>query len=111
LLEYVLRRSPRATPVNLIARLYCVSVARLSLAVAYIELKEKREGGLAEQAMSKTSEDRVNWRVGQRVSRKDSRQLGTVIEKDGTIKVKWDDGRTSYYRHKTPGNVKKAPAR
>jgi hypothetical protein len=37
------------------------------------------------------------WRVGQRVSRNDSQELGTIVEADGEIKVKWDDGRTSYY--------------
>jgi len=59
--------------------------------------------------MSKEPEARANWRVGQRVSRKNSGELGTVTQKDGTIKVKWDDGKTSYFRHKESGNVKKAP--
>lgn len=48
---------------------------------------------------------RATWRVGQRVGRKDTDQLGTVIEVDGEIKVKWDDGRTSYYRHGEQANV------
>jgi len=38
-------------------------------------------------------------RVGQRVSRKDSRALGTVTEvSEHAIKIKWDSGATSYYR-------------
>jgi hypothetical protein len=50
--------------------------------------------------------DRANWRVGQRVSRTDSQELGIVIEARRTIKVKWDDGRTSYYHPDAPANVK-----
>ena len=46
-----------------------------------------------------TSTDRVLWPVGLRVSRKDTNELGTVVEHDGKIKVKWDDGKTSDYRH------------
>jgi hypothetical protein len=40
------------------------------------------------------------WRVGQRVCREDEpTQLGDVVEiAPDTIKVKWDNGRTSYYR-------------
>ena len=61
--------------------------------------------------MSKAAEDRANWRVGQRVSRKNSGELGTVTQTDGTIKVEWDDGKTSYFRHKESANVKKAPTK
>jgi hypothetical protein len=50
--------------------------------------------------------DRANWRSGQRVSRTDSQELGIVIEARRTIKVKWDDGRTSYYHPDAPANVK-----
>ena len=50
--------------------------------------------------------DRANWRAGQRVSRADSEELGIVIEARRTIKVKWDDGRTSYYHPDAPANVK-----
>jgi hypothetical protein len=47
--------------------------------------------------------------VGQRVARKNSDELGTVVEVDGgTVKVKWDRGRTSYYRPAEPANVKLA---
>jgi hypothetical protein len=55
------------------------------------------------------SEHRAHWRVGQRVVRKDSDENGTVLEVDrGTVKVKWDGGRTSYFRPDTPGNVQLA---
>ena len=49
---------------------------------------------------------RAAWRVGQRVSRRDTHELGTVIENDGSIKVKWDAGRTSYFRHSEAANIK-----
>ena len=43
--------------------------------------------------------ERIPWHVGQRVCRKDFEDLlGTVVAQDGEIKVRWDDGRTSYYR-------------
>jgi hypothetical protein len=48
---------------------------------------------------------RATWQVGQRVSRKDSGELGTVTEHDGQIKVNWDGGRTSYFRHGQAANV------
>lgn len=61
----------------------------------------------SEQAMSfKTGSD-PGWRLGQRVARKNSDELGTVVEVDrDLVKVKWDRGRTSYYRPYRPGNVK-----
>jgi hypothetical protein len=34
-----------------------------------------------------------------RATRKGTDELGTVVEWDGEIKVKWDDGKTSYYRN------------
>ncbi len=49
--------------------------------------------------------NRATWCVGQRVARKDTDELGTVVEHDGGIKVKWDDGKTSYYRHGQEANV------
>ena len=51
------------------------------------------------------TENRHTWRVGQRVSRKNSNELGTIMETDGAIKVKWDNGQTSYYRHGQEANV------
>ena len=51
-----------------------------------------------------TSTDRVLWPIGLRVSRKDTNELGTAVEHDGEIKVKWDDGKTSDYRHGKEAN-------
>jgi len=55
--------------------------------------------------MSNESEDRANWQIGQRVCRKNTNELGTVMETDGKIKVKWDDGATSYFLHANHANV------
>jgi hypothetical protein len=50
--------------------------------------------------------DRTKWRVGRRVSRKGSRALGTVAEvSEHCIKIKWDNGGTSYYRRDSLSNV------
>ena len=49
--------------------------------------------------------NRATWRVGERVSRKKSDELGTVIEIDGKIKVRWDTGQTSYFRNGQQANV------
>jgi hypothetical protein len=46
------------------------------------------------------------WRVGKRVSRKDAEEFGTVVEANDEIKVKWDGGRTSYFRRDQPANVR-----
>jgi hypothetical protein len=59
--------------------------------------------------MANDSDNRATWRVGQRVSRKTTGELGTVIETDGAIKVKWDGGRTSYFRHSESANVQLDP--
>lgn len=49
---------------------------------------------------------RANWQVGQRVSRFDSDQHGRVVGVDAkTIKIKWDNGATSVFRHGKLGNV------
>ena len=50
--------------------------------------------------------DRATWPIGQRVSRKDTKELGTVVQTDGSIRVRWDGGRTSYFRHGRAANVK-----
>jgi hypothetical protein len=50
-------------------------------------------------------QDRDNWRVGQRVTRRDTEEQGTIAAANGQIKVKWDGGRTSYYDRITPANV------
>ena len=41
--------------------------------------------------------------------RKDSEKLGIVTEINGTIKIEWDGGRTSYFRHGERGNIKLKP--
>jgi hypothetical protein len=53
-----------------------------------------------------TPSDRCTWPRGQRVSRKSTDELGTVVKTNGSIKVKWDSGQTSYFRHGEPGNVR-----
>lgn len=50
--------------------------------------------------------DRATWHVGQRVSRKDTSEHGTVVEVNGRIKVKWDHGATSIFKNGASGNVK-----
>jgi hypothetical protein len=52
--------------------------------------------------------DRINWRVGVRVTRDGGEDSGTIVEANGEIKVKWDSGRTSYYRRKVPANIRLA---
>ena len=46
------------------------------------------------------------WCVGARVFRKRSDTSGTVVEMTGHVKVKWDDGKTSYYRPGALSNVR-----
>jgi hypothetical protein len=48
------------------------------------------------------------WRVGQRVCREDSQEQGTIVEANHQIKVKWDNGQTSYFDRNQPANVKLA---
>jgi hypothetical protein len=55
-----------------------------------------------------SAEDSTNWQVGQRVSRKNSDELGTIVEANGEVKIKWDGGRTSYFRRGMPANVRAA---
>ena len=58
--------------------------------------------------MAKTQLGRTvaTMRAGQRVCRKTTDELGTVVEADGEIKVKWDSGRTSYFRRDQVANVR-----
>ena len=58
------------------------------------------------QANPTATANRATWHIGQRVSRKNTRELGTVVENNGSMKVKWDAGRTSYFRHSEAANVK-----
>lgn len=39
------------------------------------------------------------------LGRKSSAECGAITEQDGEIKVKWDDGRTSYFRHGREADV------
>jgi hypothetical protein len=48
-----------------------------------------------------------SWLIGERVSRKDTDEQGGVLETMPRLKVKWDDGATSYFRRDRPGNVRK----
>ena len=51
--------------------------------------------------------DRTTWPVGLRVSRQDGAELGTVVRVNGrAVKVRWDSGQTSYYRHGEEANVR-----
>jgi hypothetical protein len=43
-------------------------------------------------------------KAGERVSREHSGEMGTIVEVAHEIKVKWDSGRTSYFRN-LPANV------
>jgi hypothetical protein len=59
--------------------------------------------------MNEPTGNRATWKAGQRVVRKDTDELGTVVETDGTIKVRWYSGSTSYFRHGIPGNIQLKP--
>jgi hypothetical protein len=56
--------------------------------------------------MAKEKPRAEGWRVGQRVRREDSQELGTIVEANEQIKVKWDNGQTSYFDRSSPSNVK-----
>ena len=47
----------------------------------------------------------MTWRVEQRVARRGTDELGTIVEVNSHIKVKWDHGRTSYFRHGQQADV------
>jgi hypothetical protein len=51
--------------------------------------------------------ERICWHVGQRVARKNSDELGYVVDVGrDTIKVNWDRGSTSYYRPEAHAKIK-----
>jgi hypothetical protein len=54
----------------------------------------------------KLAQRTADWRVGQRVSRIDTDEHGLILEANDKIKVKWDRGRTSYFRRDKPVNVR-----
>jgi hypothetical protein len=53
--------------------------------------------------------DLSHLRVGAQVVRKRRDELGTVVEMTGYMKVKWDDGKTSYYRPGSGYNIRLKP--
>ena len=55
---------------------------------------------------TKPGKDAALLKRGHRVRRKDADESGTVIAADGKIKVKWDGGRTSYFRRDQLANVR-----
>jgi len=59
--------------------------------------------------MTTLTSNRASWPVGLRVSRKDTREFGTVVEAGRTVKVKWDGGSTSYFRRGQEANVQLDP--
>ena len=62
------------------------------------------------QQQEQIQPDRTDWQAGQRVVRKDSDELGTVVEiEKGQIKVLWEGGRTSYFRQGDESNLELAP--
>jgi len=65
-----------------------------------------REIRRAEERANNPRSSRPGWEVGRRVARKDSAEKGFVVAvDDAVVKVKWDRGRTSYYRPDMPANV------
>lgn len=60
---------------------------------------------------AKLGRDAATLQVGQRVCRKTSEELGTVAEANGKVKIKWDGGRTSYFRRHELANVRLAQPR
>jgi hypothetical protein len=64
---------------------------------------------LVENEYGRLAQNSVRWQVGNRVSRKDSLILGTIVAAAGQIKIKWDGGRTSHFRRDKPANVKLIP--
>jgi hypothetical protein len=64
--------------------------------------------GVVEAEYERLARNSTRWLVGNRVSRKDGSEFGTIEEADdkAKIKIKWDDGRTSYFRRDESANVK-----
>lgn len=62
--------------------------------------------GVVAQHCDKLAKIAEGWRAGERVSRKNSDDLGFIVEVAELIKVKWDSGRTSYYRRDRSANVR-----
>ena len=62
--------------------------------------------GLVEKEYQRLAQNSERWQVGNRVSRKDSAALGTIVDAGGQIKIRWDGGRISHFRRDRPANVK-----
>jgi hypothetical protein len=93
------RRFPAETKLKPFCQVVCLEPDRLGLPSSGRDLWRFRID------MSDMTLDRTTWQIGQRVARKDTDELGTVTEKDPHIKVKWDGGRTSYFRYRQEANV------
>ncbi|MGB3899491.1 MAG: hypothetical protein WA973_13155 [Mesorhizobium sp.] len=80
-----------------------------------LTLKLFREGATTPEALATALRDATlsasnTLEIGQRVVTKDTAEGGTVVEANKhQIKVKWDRGRTSYYRRGRDGNIRHAP--
>ena len=76
-----------------------------------LTLKLYRDGATDPEALADALRrarlaETTTLQMGQRVTRKDTTEGGTVVEADDhRIKVKWDGGATSYYRRGREGNV------
>ncbi len=81
-------------------------VRHLAKALLLATLEGQRgQGAPMTDSKKSPTEARITWQVGQRVQRKNTNELGTVVSVDGQVKVKWDGGRTSYFRHAERANV------
>lgn len=61
--------------------------------------------------MSHPGQKPAYWREGQRVCRNETDDLGTIVQANRYIKVKWDSGRTSYFRCDRPAQLHSADNR
>jgi hypothetical protein len=67
-------------------------------APAFLYWKAAQMGDAPESVKAPTG-----WAIGLRVTRPDDDRSGTIVGIDRQIKVKWDNGRTSYYPRSMPG--------
>jgi hypothetical protein len=87
------RRFPADTKLKPFCQVVCLEPDRLGPVT--ILLSSGRDLWRFRIYMSDTTLDRTTWQIGQRVAR----------VKDPHIKVKWDSGRTSYFRYRQEANV------
>ena len=64
---------------------------------------------MADNLESGFAVDLSHLRVGAQVVRRRRDELGTIVEMTGYLKVKWNDGKTSYYRPRTGYNIRLKP--